>query len=89
MTFAGSPLEHWKKIWEIWEFFRPKYGRNMGDLSILQHFFEKNMGNMGDLKKLIPYEHNFCIMGGCARWRDSICPKRRRTGLTFYQHFIN
>ena len=41
-----------QKIWEIWEFFRPKYGGNMGIFTIFSDFFGKNMGNMGILKRL-------------------------------------
>ena len=29
---AGCPLNVLRKIWEIWDFFRRKYGTNMGFL---------------------------------------------------------
>ena len=46
-----------QKIWEIWEFFRPKYGGNMGIFTIFSDFFGKNMGNMGILKRLSEVFH--------------------------------
>ena len=41
---AGSPLKHLVKIWEIWEFFTPKYGRYMGFCLIISKKYGRNMG---------------------------------------------
>ena len=44
----------YEKIWEIWEFFSEKYGRNMGDFGIFMAKFGKNMGNMGEFQPFFP-----------------------------------
>ena len=49
------PNYFFEKIWEIWEFFSEKYGRNMGDFGIFMAKFGKNMGNMGDFQPFFPY----------------------------------
>merc|ERR1712105_478250 len=49
------PNYFFEKIWEIWEFFSEKYGRNMGDFGIFMAKFGKNMGNMGDFQQFFSY----------------------------------
>ena len=44
---AGSPPASHKKLWELWEFFQPKYGRNMGIFSKFTMKIYENMGNYG------------------------------------------
>ena len=42
-------------MWEIWEFYSEKYGRNMGDFGIFMANFGKIMGNMRDFRTFSPY----------------------------------
>ena len=52
--WTRPPNYFFEKIWEIWEFFSEKYGRNMGDFGIFMAKFGKNMGNMGDFQPFFP-----------------------------------
>ena len=44
LALAGSPPDLSEKIWEIWDFFVTKYGRNMGH----NEFFSKKIWEIWD-----------------------------------------